>query len=50
MKSNDAYDTHLNTGPQTRVTGDETDSDYEVMDEGVGGVIYEVNHEGREED
>ncbi len=41
MKSNDAYDTHLNTGPQTRVTGDETGSDYGVIDEG-DGVIYEV--------
>ena len=47
MKSNDAYDTHFNTGPQTRMTGDETG---EVMDEGVGGVIYEVVDEGREDD
>ncbi len=46
MKSNAAYDTHFNTGPQTRLTGDETG---EVMDEGVGGVIYEVVDEGRED-
>ncbi len=42
VKSNAAYDTQLNTGPQTRMTGDETGSDYEVMVEGNGGVIYEV--------
>ncbi len=39
MKSNAAYDTHLNTGPQTRVTGDENVSDYEVIDEGDGVTI-----------
>ncbi len=38
MKSNTVY---VNTGPQTRVTGDETGSDYEVIDEG-DRVIYEV--------
>ncbi len=43
MKSNAAYDTCFNTGPQTRMTGDETG---EVTDEGVGGVIYEVIDEG----
>ncbi len=44
MKSNAAYKTHFNTGPQTRVTGDETGGDYEgdgdtyeVIDEGIGG-------------
>ncbi len=44
-----AYDTHFNTRPQTRVTGDETGGDYEVMDEG-DRVIYEVIDERREED
>ncbi len=46
MKSNAAYDTRFNTGPQT---GDETGGDYEMMDEG-DRVIYEVIDEGREED
>ncbi len=45
MKSNAAYDTHFNTGPQTRMTGDETGGDYEVMDEG-DRVIYEVINGG----
>ncbi len=49
MKSNAAYDTRLNTGPQTRMTGDETGGDYEVMDEG-DRVIYEVIDGGTEED
>ena len=49
MKSNAAYDTHFNTGPQTRVTEDESVSDYEVIGEG-DGVIYEVIDEGREDD
>ncbi len=49
MKSNAAYDTRLNTGPQTRMTGDETGGDYEVIDEG-DRVIYDVIDERREED